>query len=118
MDQKDFDTVDEYILRFPDHIQPILYKLREQIKEAAPEAEERIAYKMPTYYYHGNLVHFAAYKNHIGFYPTPSAIEAFQDELSEYKSAKGSVQFPFDKPIPYELVRRIVLFRYNENKQS
>ena len=87
----------------------------EAIKESAPDAEEKISYQMPTFALHGNLVHFAAHKNHIGFYPTPSGIEAFKDELSEYKWAKGSVQFPLEKPLPYDLVSKIVKFRVAEN---
>lgn len=85
------------------------------IKESAPDAEEKISYQMPTFALHGNLVHFAAHKNHIGFYPTPSGIEAFKEELSEYKGAKGSVQFPIDKSLPYELLSKIVKFRVAEN---
>jgi uncharacterized protein YdhG (YjbR/CyaY superfamily) len=110
------NTIEEYIAQFPEEIQEILQKLREEIKKAAPEATEKISYQMPTFYYHGNLVHFAAYKKHIGFYPTPSGIEAFQEEISKYKWAKGSVQFPINKPIPYDLVRQIVLYRVQENE--
>ena len=108
-------SIDEYILKFPAEIQEILQKLREVIKESAPDAKERISYQMPTFALHGNLVHFAAYKNHIGFYPTPSGINAFKRELSEYKGAKGSVQFPIEKPLPYPLIRKIVEFRVAEN---
>lgn len=108
--------MDEYISSFPENIQAILYKLREVIRESAPEAEETISYGMPTFKLNGNLVHFAAYKNHIGFYPTPSAIIAFKEELSSYKQAKGSVQFPIDGPIPFGLVKQIVEFRVKENK--
>ena len=89
--------------------------LRKVIKESAPDAEEKISWQMPTFVLHGNLVHFAAYKNHIGFYPTPSGIDAFKHELSEYKGAKGSVQFPIEKPLPYELISKIVKFRVAEN---
>ena len=108
-------SIDEYILKFPPEIQEILKTLRKVIKESAPDAEEKISYQMPTFVLHGNLVHFAAYKNHIGFYPTPSGIDAFKDELSEYKGAKGSVQFPIEKPLPYELISKIVKFRVAEN---
>jgi len=108
-------TIDEYISKFPADVQKILTKLRSVIKESAPAAVERISYQMPTFYLNGNLVHFAAYKNHIGFYPTPSGIEAFKNELSMYKWAKGSVQFPLDKPMPYELISKIVKFRVAEN---
>ena len=111
-------TIDEYISQFPPEVQEILNKLRKVIKEAAPEAEEKFGYQMPTFYLKGNLVHFAAYKNHIGFYPTPSGIEAFRDKLSAYRGAKGSVQFPIDKPLPYELVSGIVKFRVAENTKQ
>ena len=111
-------TIDEYISQFPPEVQEILNKLRKVIKEAAPEAEEKLSYQMPTFYLKGNLVHFAAYKNHIGFYPTPSGIEAFRDKLSAYRGAKGSVQFPIDKPLPYELVSEIVKFRVAENTKQ
>lgn len=111
-------TVDEYILQFSSEVQEILQALRKLVKDTVPEAEEKISYQMPTYYLNGNLVHFAAYKNHIGFYPTPSGIEAFKDELSNYKGAKGSVQFPIDKPMPFDLIRKIVEFRAVENKNK
>ncbi|OGX79965.1 hypothetical protein A6395_04645 [Exiguobacterium sp. SH31] len=114
MKQTKVTTVDEYILQFPVEVQAILQTLRKLVKDISPEAEEKMSYQMPTYYLKGNLVHFAAYKNHIGFYPTPTGIEAFKDELSDYKSAKGSVQFPIDKPIPFELIKRIVEFRVGE----
>ena len=109
------ESIDEYILKFSPEVQEILKKLRKVIKESAPRAEEKISYQMPTFALHGNLVHFAAYKNHIGFYPTPSGIDAFKHELSEYKGAKGSVQFPIDKPLPYDLISKIVKFRVAEN---
>lgn len=109
------NTIDEYILQFSPHVQAILNKLKNVIKEAAPDAEEKISWKMPTFVLSGNLVHFAAFKNHIGFYPGPSGIEAFKSELSNYKGAKGSVQFPLDKPLPYELIGKIVIFRVAEN---
>lgn len=110
-----FESIDEYISKFAPEVQEILETLRKVIKESAPEAEEKISYQMPTFVLHGNLVHFAAYKNHIGFYPAPGGIEAFKDELSQYKGAKGSVQFPIEKPLPYELIRKIVKFRVAEN---
>jgi uncharacterized protein YdhG (YjbR/CyaY superfamily) len=110
----DFNTVDEYIAIFPQEVQLILSNIRALIKELVPEATEKISYQMPTYYLKENLVHFAAFKKHIGFYPTPNGIEAFQEELSKYKGAKGSVQFPLDQPIPYDLIRKIVLFRLEE----
>lgn len=115
MAQDIFNTIDEYILQFSDDVQEILRKLIQVIKDAAPEAEEKISYQMPTFYLYGNLVHFAAYKNHIGFYPTPSGIEAFKDELASYKGAKGSVQFPINEPMPFELIKKIVEFRVKDN---
>jgi uncharacterized protein YdhG (YjbR/CyaY superfamily) len=107
--------IDEYITRFPEDIQEILERIRTTIKEAAPEADERISYQMPTFTLEGNLVHFAAYKNHIGFYPTPSGIEEFEEELSPYVGGKGTVKFPLDKPIPYDLITKIVEYRAKEN---
>ena len=107
--------IDAYIAGFPEDVQAKLEKLRATIHQAAPGVQEKISYQMPTFFLEGNLVHFAAYKNHIGFYPTPSGIEQFKDALSVYKSAKGSVQFPLDQPIPYELVGEIVAFRVDEN---
>ncbi|MFZ3058640.1 MAG: DUF1801 domain-containing protein [Candidatus Methanoperedens sp.] len=116
--EKQYKTIDEYIAMFPKNIQDILEKLRQVIKESAPEAEETINYGIPTFKLKGNLVHFAAFKNHIGFYPTPSAIVAFKKELSPYKQAKGSVQFPIDKPIPFDIVKKIVKFRIKENEAT
>jgi uncharacterized protein YdhG (YjbR/CyaY superfamily) len=113
-----YRSVDEYILKFPPEIAEILIKLRKVIKESAPLAEERISYQMPAFVLHGNLVYFAAFKNHIGFYPTSSGIDAFKHELSEYKGGKGSVQFPIGKPMPYELISKIVKFRVAENMQK
>ena len=113
-----FDTIDEYIKQFPPETQLVFNELRQLIAETAPQAEEKISYQMPTFYLKGNLVHFAAYKNHIGFYPTPSGIAAFQRELAAYKGAKGSVQFPLDKALPLDLIRAIVEFRVNENLKN
>ena len=110
------NSIDEYIGTFPQEIQILLEQVRTTIKQAAPEAEEAIKYAMPTFVLNGNLVHFAAFKNHIGFYPVPSGIEAFKKELSVYKGAKGSVQFPLDKPMPLKLISEIVKFRVNENR--
>jgi uncharacterized protein YdhG (YjbR/CyaY superfamily) len=110
--------IDKYISSFPKEIQVLLEQVRTTIRQAAPEAEEAIKYAMPTFVLNGNLVHFAAFKNHIGFYPVPSGIEAFQKELSVYKQGKGSVQFPLDQPIPLELIARIVKFRVVENKRK
>lgn len=108
-------TVDEYIAGFPSDIQDPLQRIRQTINQAAPDAVERIAYQMPTFALNGNLVHFAAYKSHIGFYPTPSAIKKFRKELSIYKGSKGAVQFPLDRPIPLDLIAEIVRFRVEEN---
>ena len=108
-------TIDEYIAGFPQDVQVILEKIRRTVREAAPDAEEAIKYQMPTFRLKGNLVHFAAFKNHIGFYPVPTGIEAFKDELSVYEGGKGSVRFPLDRPIPYDLISRIVQFRVKEN---
>lgn len=109
------NLIDDYILQFPKEIQRKLQELRQVIKESAPEAEERISYKMPTYYLRGNLVHFAAYSRHIGFYPAPSGIEAFKDQLEGYKTSKGAIQFPLDDDLPLGLIRKIVKFRVEEN---
>jgi uncharacterized protein YdhG (YjbR/CyaY superfamily) len=110
-----YKTIDEYIKASPENIQIILEKMRQIIRKVAPEAIEVISYQMPAFKLNGNLVYFAAFKNHIGFYPTPSGIESFKKELSPYIKGKGSVQFPLDKPIPYDLVEKIVLFRVKEN---
>jgi uncharacterized protein YdhG (YjbR/CyaY superfamily) len=107
--------IGEYIARFPDDVQEILRKIRLTIRKAAPQAEETISYQIPTFTLNGNLVHFAAFKNHIGFYPGASGIEKFKDELSVYHGAKGSVQFPMDKAIPFGLISKIVKFRLKEN---
>lgn len=108
-------TIDEYIAGFPREIQELLETVRAAIKETAPDAKEAISYQMPTFKLQGNLVHFAAYQNHIGFYPTPTGIEEFEKELSAYKGGKGSVQFPLDQPMPLELIRKIVRYRVAEN---
>ena len=111
-------TIDEYIKAFPRDIQEKLRAMRKTIHAAAPEAEEKISYQMPTFFLRGNLVHFAAFKNHIGFYPVPSGILAFKKELSPYTTTKGGVQFPLDKPLPLALVARIVKFRVAENVKN
>ena len=108
-------TIDEYIAGFPADVQDVLQKIRKTIHEAAPEATEKISYQMPTFYFKGNLVHFAAFKEHIGFYPVPTGIDKFKKELSVYKQGKGSVQFPLDQPMPYDLITKIVKFRVKEN---
>jgi uncharacterized protein YdhG (YjbR/CyaY superfamily) len=113
-----FVSIDEYIATFPIDIQKRLEEIRAIIKAATPEAEEKISYQMPTFALHGNLVHFAAFKKHIGFYPMPSGVEAFKAELAAYKNATGSIQFPFEKPLPLELIRQIVLLRVEENQKK
>jgi uncharacterized protein YdhG (YjbR/CyaY superfamily) len=117
MDGKDadYETIDEYIALFPENVRVLLSQMRDTIKAAAPEATERISYRMPTFFLNGNLVHFAAFKSHIGFYPTPHGIEGFAEELSAFKNSKGGVQFPFDRPLPLDLVRRMVEFRVARN---
>jgi len=110
-----FIDIDNYIGSFPEKTQKLLQEVRETIRKAAPEAEQTINYGIPTFKFRGNLVHFAGFKNHIGFYPTSSGIEAFKKELSVYEGAKGSVRFPLDKPIPFELIERIVKFRVKES---
>ena len=110
-----FNTIDEYISSQSPEIQTLLTQIRKTIKQAAPEAEEVISYQMPAYKYHGILVYFAAFKNHIGFYATPNGHSEFKEELSGYKQGKGSVQFPIDKPMPLDLIAKIVKFRVTEN---
>ena len=113
--KKRFETIDEYIATFPRNVQDVLEELRQTIQDSAPDAKETISYQIPTFKSNGNLVHFAAFKNHIGFYPTSSAIEAFKEELSDYEVSKGTVKFPMDKPIPFDLVRKMVSYRVKEN---
>lgn len=113
-DRDKLKAIDDYIAGFPPEVQHKLIQLRNLIQKAAPQAVEKISYGMPTFYLDGNLVHFAGYANHIGFYPTPSGIASFEEALSPYKHAKGSVQFPLDQPLPEDLIRRIVLFRVEE----
>jgi uncharacterized protein YdhG (YjbR/CyaY superfamily) len=117
-DQTEPRTIDEYIAGFPREVQEILEKVRTTIRKAAPGAEETIKYRMPTFTLKGNLVYFAAFKKHIGFYPAPAGIEEFKEELSAYPGAKGSVQFPLDRPIPYSLISRIVKFRVKQNLEK
>jgi uncharacterized protein YdhG (YjbR/CyaY superfamily) len=117
-DQPAPKTIDDYMAGFPPEIQEILEKIRTTIRQAAPDAEEAIKYQMPTFTLKGNLVHFAAFKKHIGFYPVPTGIEAFKDELSVYEGGKGSVRFPLDQPIPYDLIDKIVRFRVKETLEK
>jgi uncharacterized protein YdhG (YjbR/CyaY superfamily) len=115
---KAYKNIDDYIHQFPDDsVQSVLNKLRQTIHAAAPKAQEAIKYGIPTFTLNGNLVHFGAFKNHIGFFPTPTAIVAFKKDLSEYKISKGTVQFPLDKPIPYGLVKKIVQYRVKQIKK-
>ena len=109
-------SIDEYIERQPKEVRQILSRLRKTIRAAAPKAEETISYQIPTFRYHGNLVHFAAWKTHVGFYPTSSGIREFAPELESYKLSRGTVQFPLDRPIPHDLISRIVRFRVKENR--
>jgi uncharacterized protein YdhG (YjbR/CyaY superfamily) len=109
-------SIDAYIADFPPKIRKLLQSVRKAIRAAAPDATERISYCMPTFYLHGNLVHFAACKHHIGFYPTPSGVAAFGEELAGYVTAKGSIQFPLDLPLPYDLIRKITAFRAAESR--
>jgi uncharacterized protein YdhG (YjbR/CyaY superfamily) len=118
MKPADFKSIDEYIATFPPEIQTRLCQLRAAIHKAAPEAEETISYQMPAFRQNGVLAYFAAFKNHIGFFPTAAGIEAFKDRLSGYKTSKGTVQFPLDQPLPLELVGEIVKLRVKQNQQK
>jgi uncharacterized protein YdhG (YjbR/CyaY superfamily) len=113
-----FKNIDEYIALFPKDVQVNLQKLRKVIRENALGADEAIAYQMPTFKLNGNLVHFAAYEKHIGFYPTPRGIEPFKKELAKYKTSKGAIQFPIDEPLPFDLIKRIVKLRVKENLEK
>lgn len=108
-------NIDEYIAGFPAEVQAILQKIRTTIRKAAPGAEEKISYQIPSFALHGNLIHFAAFKKHIGLYPAPRTVAKFKHELSAYEGGKGTVQFPLDKPIPFDLIKRIVQFRVERN---
>ena len=112
------ENIDEYIAGFPKDIQKMLKEMRATIKKAAPKAEEAIKYAMPTFVLNGNLVHFAAFKNHIGFYPAPSGIEAFEKELAAYDGSKGTIRFPLDKPLPLKLIGQIVQYRVQKNLEK
>ena len=114
-DQIALKTIDEYIAGFPKKVREILKQIRRTIRKAVPDAKEKISYKIPTFYLNDNLVHFAGWKKHIGFYPTSSGIKRFKRELSDYDRAKGSLQFPLDKPIPFSLISKIVKYRAKEN---
>lgn len=118
MEGQDYTTIDEYIGSFPEPVQIKLQELRRFIREIVPEAQEKLSYGIPTFYLDGNLVHFAAYPKHIGFYPGASGVAGFKEELSRYKSGKGSVQFLLDEPLPWDLILRIVEFRVEENSRK
>ena len=113
-----FNSVDDYIAIQTDEVKPLLESIRKTIQEAAPQAEECISYQMPAYKLKGSLVYFAVYKNHIGFYPTGTGIAAFQKEIAPYKNSKGAVQFPLNKSIPHDLIRKMVQFKLNENSNK
>lgn len=115
MAMKKSESIDEYFDFFPKEVQKLLKQMRQTIQKAAPKADEKISYGIPTYYLNGNLVHFGAFKSHIGFYPGALAIATFKKDLARYKGAKGSVQFPYDQPLPLALVIKIVKFRVEQN---
>lgn len=117
-EKKAISSIDEYIVQFPPELQKTLQQLRQAIRQAAPEAQERMNWQMPTFFLEGNLVHFAAHKHHIGFYPAASGIDAFAQQLSAYRTSKGAVQFPLDKPLPYDIIRQMVAFRVQENLRA
>lgn len=118
MKNENIKTIDDFISGFPPDTQSLLQQVRETIKAVAPEAIETISYGIPTFQLHGNLVHFAGYAQHIGFYPGSSGIREFAKELTAYKTSKGTVQFPLEKPIPFDLIRRITEFRLDENRKK
>ena len=113
-----YETIDQYIANFPADQQAVLQQIRTTIKKAAPEASEKIGYGIPTFFLKGNLVHFAGYKTHYGFYPSPGAINQFKEEFSAYEQSKGAVRFPLDKPVPLDLIRRVTEFRVRENLEK
>jgi uncharacterized protein YdhG (YjbR/CyaY superfamily) len=115
MEKKTYHSIDEYIALYPPDVQKKLQEMRAVIQSCAPEATEKISYQMPTFYLNGNLVYFAAFKDHISLFPTPSGTEAFKKEIASYFHAKGTIQFPLDRPMPMDLVRKIVKFRVAEN---
>jgi len=116
MEKTNISTIDEYIGSFSSPLRELLEQIRDHIRRLVPEAKETISYGMPTFKTTENLVHFAAYDHHIGFYPTPSGIQAFQEEINRYRWAKGSVQFPLTEPMPFDLIERMVTYRVNEAK--
>ena len=116
--KKEFKTTDEYIASFPQNVQTALQRVRQAIKEAAPQAREVISYSMPAFKQKGILVWFAAFKNHIGFFPKVSAMEAFKEQLAGYQTSKGTIRFPLDKPLPISLIKEIVKFRAKEDQSG
>jgi uncharacterized protein YdhG (YjbR/CyaY superfamily) len=114
-EKKPFTTIDEYIGTFPEDVRNILEEMRQAIRDAAPDAEETISYRIPAFRLHGPLVYFAAFKDHVSFFPTGSGIEAFKNELAPYPGGKGTARFPLDRPVPYDLVKKIVRCRVKEN---
>jgi uncharacterized protein YdhG (YjbR/CyaY superfamily) len=116
--KKNHKSVDDYIADFPSEVQKTLRVIRSAVRKAAPQAEETISYGMPAFKQNGALVYFAAYKNHIGFYPTSSGVREFKSHLSKYKTSKGTIQFPIDKPVPLGLITKIVKFRVKENLEK
>ena len=118
MDKSVANNIDEYIARYPADVQKLLQDVRKTIQAAAPQAEEAMAYGIPTFKLNGNLVHFGGFKQHIGFYPAPQGLEAFRKELSKYKGSKGAVQFPLDQPMPLALITRIVKYRVKQNQEK
>jgi len=111
-------TIDDYISAFPDEVQLVLKEFRKIVNDAAPDAEEKISYGIPTLFLNGNLVHFGGYKSHIGFYPGPSGITEFKDQLSDYELSKGTIKFPLSKPLPVEIISRITEYRATENRKK
>jgi uncharacterized protein YdhG (YjbR/CyaY superfamily) len=109
------ETIDQYINEANTSLQPLLHQIRNFIKELVPEASEKISYQMPTFYLNGNLVHFAAQKNHLGFYPGGSVIHLYEDKLRDFKHSKGAIQLPYQKEIPWDLLKEMILYRRNEN---
>jgi uncharacterized protein YdhG (YjbR/CyaY superfamily) len=116
--KRGFKSIDEYISTFPPYIQELLQQIRATIYEAAPQAEETLSYQMPAFKQNGVLVYFAAFRQHIGFYPTQSGVEAFKHKLSDYKTSKGAIQFPLDQPLPLDLIAEIVRFRVKSNSST
>jgi len=118
MPTTNYKDIDEYIAGFPKDVQKILKKIRATIKKAAPKAEEAISYQIPTFNFHGYLIYFAAYKNHIGVYPAPRGVEGFKKGLARYGAGKGTLRFPLDEPVPYDLITKIVEFRAKQNVEK